>query len=105
MPRSSSPTPAVVGSALGRVGSDLRAWRKLRGLTTAQVADRAGISPQTVAKLESGNNVGLEHFLRVARALGILEAVTAATDPYATDVGRLRSEEALPERVRPRRQP
>jgi hypothetical protein len=41
--------------------------------------------------------------LRVARALGVLDSLVAALDPYATDEGRLRSEEALPERVRPPR--
>jgi transcriptional regulator with XRE-family HTH domain len=103
MARPSSPTPAIVATALRRIGADLQAWRKLRGLTIAQVADRAGISAQTVAKLEAGNSVALEHFLRVARALGVLEQVVATTDPYATELGRLRSEEALPERVRTRR--
>ena len=41
--------------------------------------------------------------LRVARALGVLDMMVSALDPYATDWGRLRSQEALPERVRPRR--
>lgn len=40
--------------------------------------------------------------LRVARALGVLELLTKALDPYATDVGRLRAEEKLPTRVRAR---
>lgn len=36
---------------------------------------------------------------------GCLEALTASLDPYQTDLGRLRSDEALPERVRHRRAP
>jgi hypothetical protein len=46
--------------------------------------------------------------LRVTRALGVLDSLVEALDPYVTDVGRLRSEEALPQRVRqprPDRQP
>jgi hypothetical protein len=42
----------------------------------------------------------LEAFLGVARALGILEAIVTATDPYETDLGRARADEVLPKRVR-----
>jgi hypothetical protein len=54
-------------------------------------------------RLENGEGANLESMLRVARALGVLDSLVAAIDPYSTDVGRLRSEEALPERVRHRR--
>lgn len=87
-----------------RIGADLATWRRLRRLTAAQVADRAGISRHTVMRIESGEGGSLETVLRVARALGVLDQLASAVDPYATDVGRLRSEEALPRRVRhPRR--
>jgi hypothetical protein len=52
-------------------------------------------------RLESGEGVSMENLLRVARALGVLDMVVSALDPYATDWGRLRSQEALPKRVRP----
>jgi hypothetical protein len=38
----------------------------------------------------------------VLRGLDVLDEPIAALDPYASDVGRLRSDERLPERVRPR---
>jgi len=98
-----SRTPIAVASGQRRMGEDLATWRRLRRLTAAQVADRAGISRYTVMRLENGEGVTMENLLRVARALGVLEALVAALDPYRTDVGRLRSEEALPERVRPPR--
>ncbi len=98
-----SRTPIAVASGQRRLGEDLATWRKLRRLTVAQVADRAGISRYTVMRLESGAGATMENLLRVARALGVLELLVAALDPYETDVGRFRSEEALPERVRPRR--
>jgi hypothetical protein len=44
----------------------------------------------------------VENLLRILRALGILDALPRALDPYETDIGRLRSEEQLPQRVRPR---
>jgi transcriptional regulator with XRE-family HTH domain len=98
-----STTPIAVTSGLRRIGEELATWRRLRRLTAAQVADRAGISRHTVMRLEHGDGASMESVLRVARALGVLDSLVAALDPYATDVGRLRSEEALPERVRPPR--
>jgi transcriptional regulator with XRE-family HTH domain len=78
-------------------------WRKLRGLTQVQLADRAGVSPNTLRRLERGDGgITLENVLRILRALGVLESVPRALDPYETDLGRLRSEERLPQRVRPK---
>lgn len=98
-------TPRAVTSAMQRMGEDLATWRKLRGLTAAEVADRAGVTRQTVGRLEAGQDIALSTMLQVARALGVLEGLASAVDPYATDVGRLRVEESLPKRVRSRRAP
>lgn len=98
-----SKTPIAVTNGLRRVGEELATWRRLRRLTAAQVADRAGVSRHTVMRLENGEGTSMESMLRIARALGVLDSIVAALDPYATDVGRLRSEEVLPERVRHRR--
>ena len=98
-----SRTPISVANGQRRIGEDLATWRRLRRLTAAQVADRAGISRHTVMRLENGEGATMENLLRVARALGVLDLLVGAVDPYKTDVGRLRSEEALPERVRPPR--
>lgn len=97
------PLPTGVTRALRSAADNLATWRKLRGLTQAQVADRAGISRDTLARLESGDGgVSIEKLLRVLRALGILDPFVRALDPYETDLGRLRSGERLPQRVRPR---
>lgn len=98
------PTPIAVRRAVRHVGAHLGAWRRLRGLTLAQVAERAGLSAGTVSKLEAGHGgTSLENTLRVARALGIMDDLVVALDPYETDLGRLRADERLPIRVRPRR--
>jgi hypothetical protein len=44
----------------------------------------------------------MENLLRVLRGLGVLDSLPKALDPYETDIGRLRSDERLPQRVRPR---
>ena len=94
------PVSRAVVRAMSDIGEDLRIWRKLRRLTIDQVADRAGVDRKTVMGLEAGRNPTLESLLRVARALGVIDDLVASLDPYSTDVGRLRSDEALPERVR-----
>jgi transcriptional regulator with XRE-family HTH domain len=79
-------------------------WRKLRGLTQAQLADRAGVARGTVQRIEAADmGIAVENFLRVLRALGLLDSVPHALDPFESDVGRMRSGEQLPQRVRPRR--
>lgn len=98
-----SRTPVGVARAQRKLGEDVRTWRKLRHLTASEVADRAGIGVNTVTRLENGEGTTLENVLRIARALGVLHALADALDPYATDVGRLRADEALPERVRHRK--
>ena len=99
-------TPVQVARALADLGENVRTWRKLNGLTAALAAERAGINRQTLRDIETGTGtVNSENLLRVLRVLGILPAVVAATDPLSTDVGRLRADQALPQRVRLRPPP
>ena len=73
-------------------------------MTQAQLADRANMSRDTLARLEGGEaSTSVENLMLVLRALGILDALPRALDPLSSDVGRLRAEQALPERVRPRK--
>ena len=104
MPRyPSSQAPLPVRRSLRDLATHVQAWRKLRGLTQAQLADRAGVTRGTIARLEAGDRaISLEILLRVLHALGILDGLAPALDPYETDLGRLRADEHLPERVRPR---
>ncbi len=92
--------PRPVARALRQIGQDLRTWRVLQRLTAEQVADRAGVDRKTVLNLENGKRATLENTLRVARALGLLDQFVASLDPYESDVGRLRADEALPARVK-----
>ena len=100
MARMSRSTAPPVRRAQARIGADLAKWRRLRRLTAAEVADRAGLSVSTLARLERGEGASLEHTLAVARALGVLDALAGSVDPYETDLGRARADEVLPQRVR-----
>jgi transcriptional regulator with XRE-family HTH domain len=87
--------------AAAQVGESLTAARKLQGLTADQVAQRANISRGTLRRLEHGEaTVGFDVLLDVVRVLGGLERLLLAVDPYETDVGRARANEALPKRIR-----
>ena len=95
------PVPFRTEQAAATIGENLTAWRKLLGLTAQQVAERAGTTRQTVARLEHGDlSVGLGTFLNVSRALGILDEIVKETDPYETPFGRARADQTLPQRVR-----
>ncbi|HEY2142000.1 MAG TPA: helix-turn-helix transcriptional regulator [Solirubrobacteraceae bacterium] len=95
--------PLPVRRAQRQIAEHIVAWRKLRGLTQAQLADRSGVARGTLQRIEAGEKgVSVENLLRVLRGLGLLENLPQALDPLASDVGRIRSGQRLPQRVRPR---
>jgi transcriptional regulator with XRE-family HTH domain len=94
-------TPLPVVRGLRVLGTHVSNWRKLNRLTAAMVAERAGISRDTLRAIEQGKGtVSTENLLRVLRIIGIMDVVVKSADPYETDVGRLRMDEILPKRVR-----
>lgn len=97
-------TPIPVRRSLRNLAESIATWRKLRGLTQAQLAERADVSRGVIRRVEAADGgVSLENLLRILRALGIQDLLTQALDPLASDIGRLRSDQELPRRVRPRR--
>ncbi|MEI2778594.1 MAG: helix-turn-helix transcriptional regulator [Tetrasphaera sp.] len=93
--------PVRVTRAAGDIGAQLSAWRRMQSLTAVQVAERANISRDTLRRLEHGDpGVSWGTVLAVARALGALDRVVDALDPFQTDLGRARAAAALPKRVR-----
>ena len=64
----SDPTPEFLDS----VGPRLRALRRRRGVTLAELAEQTGISPSTLSRLETGRRrPTLELLLPLARAHGV----------------------------------
>lgn len=77
---------------LDELGEHVRGWRMVLGLTAQQVSERAGISRDTLRKIENGDaSVSFNAVAQVLRALGILDLVVGAVDPLASDIGRLRA--------------
>jgi transcriptional regulator with XRE-family HTH domain len=63
---------------LTELGQRVSRVRLGRNLSQAQLAKDAGVSRDTIQRLESGDSVGLMAFVRVLRALGLLDTLDAA---------------------------
>jgi transcriptional regulator with XRE-family HTH domain len=62
-------------AALAELGSRLARARLARNLTQQQLADQAGVSVDTVRRLERRQSITLTALLRLLRALGQLDAL------------------------------
>ena len=86
---------------LAEFGEHLRGWRMVLGLTAQQVSERAGITRDTLRKIEAGNpSAGFGNVAQVLRALGVLDQVVGAVDPLGSDIGRLRAGHRAKKRAR-----
>ena len=86
---------------LADFGEHVRGWRMVLGLTAQQVSERAGITRDTLRKIEAGNpSAGFGNVAQVLRALGVLDQVVGAVDPLASDIGRLRAGRLAKKRAR-----
>jgi transcriptional regulator with XRE-family HTH domain len=93
-------TPIAVNRSMRTIAYNFDLARRQQRVTVELLAERCGISVPTVRKLLNQGQGSLENFLRVARSLGFLDAVTTATDPLNTPLGKIRAEEDTPRRVR-----
>ena len=91
----------TVSRRLGEVGGSIRRWRLMQSLKAEELAVRAGISRSTLQKIERGEpGVSFGAVMSVMQALGQLDHVAESFDPLSTDIGKLRSAESLPARIR-----
>ena len=86
---------------LAEFGEHVRGWRMVLGLTAQQVSERAGITRDTLRKIEAGDpSAGFGNVAQVLRALGVLDQVVEAVDPLASYIGRLRAGSLAKKRAR-----
>jgi transcriptional regulator with XRE-family HTH domain len=98
----SLPAPAV--RALAKLGRDISLARRRRRLSQASLAQRSGIGLNTLRRLEKGEpGCSIEQLARVLHVFGEIERLERLLDTGEDTVGLLMSDEALPQRVRPRR--
>ena len=62
---------------LSELGGRLQRTRLQQNVTQAQLAERAGVSPRTVAAAEAGEDIRLSTLLKLLRALGRLPGLDA----------------------------
>ncbi|MDA1029485.1 MAG: helix-turn-helix transcriptional regulator [Bacteroidetes bacterium] len=60
-------------AVLSELGSRLSALRLTRNMTQAQLAHEAGVSKRTLERMEAGQSAQITNYIRVLRALNILE--------------------------------
>lgn len=75
-----TPTPADIERRLGR---RLRAERRRRGFTQADLATRSGLSVATIARLEASGQGQISSLVRVVAALGRLDDFSTLLEPAA----------------------
>ena len=99
MPHSNHPTPSFQRKPHPETPTNPKLCDS--GLTAQQVSERAGITRDTLRKIESGNpNVSFNSVAQVLRALGLLDRVVDAVDPLNSDIGRLRADRLTRRRAR-----
>ncbi len=68
----------------------LESIRLSRNMTQVQLAKEAGVSPRTIGRLEKGEGVSFDTFIRVLSALGIQQNLEALLpDPSVRPVERI----------------
>ena len=87
--------------SLKKLGSDIRSARLRRRLMQSLVAERAGISLNTLAKIERGDpGVGIGNVAAVLWALGFGAPFSDLVSAQNDATGLLLEEERLPARIR-----
>ena len=82
------------------LGYRLRQLRLSRNLDQRTVAEKAGISPRALSKLENGQGSTLETFLRTLRALDYVKGIEIlAPEPTVSPLALLKNAHP-PQRVR-----
>jgi len=94
--------PSVsVRNGLKRLGEDIRKARLRRRLKMTVVAERAGISRETLAKIQKGDpGVSMGNYAMVIFAIGLGVNWMTLAAIEKDDTGRILDEERIPRRAR-----
>ena len=77
--------------------------RLSRNITQAQLAEEANFSPRTIGRLEKGQGVSLDTFIRIMMALGIQQNLeTLLPDPTVRPIERVGMGAGERQRARPK---
>ena len=99
--RTTPPMPLPVKRTLAKLGSDIKAARLRRRITTTLMAERAFVARSTLQKVEQGDpGVSLGVYATVLFILGLSERIGDLADASTDSVGLQLDEARLPQRVR-----
>jgi transcriptional regulator with XRE-family HTH domain len=80
----------------------LESIRLSRNITQAQLAEDAGVSPRTIGRLEKGQGVSMDTFIRILMALNIQQNLEALLpDPSVRPIERIGMGAGERKRARP----
>lgn len=92
----------AVRRALAKVGADISAARRRRGITQQLMSERAFTTPNTLRRVERGDpTVSIASYATMLFVLGMTQRLAELADPAADPLGRDLTEEQLPKRIRP----
>lgn len=98
--------PKSVRHALVKLGMDIGAARRKRGLTMAMMMERIGIAKTTYIKLEKGDPaVAMGTYAMALFVLGLDGRMTELADAKNDETGLLLDAGRIPKRVRTPKQP
>lgn len=89
-----------VHRAMMKLGRDMSLARRVRSLSTIDMAERMGVDRSTLRRFEKGDpGVSLNTLAMALHALGLLDRLEGLVDRATDDVGLLAAPEAVPKRV------
>lgn len=90
-----------VEHVMSKIGSDISIARRVRKISTADFAERIGVSRATLHRLESGDaSVSMNAFIMAMHALGRLDAIADVTDARHDHVTMQQMMADVPARIR-----
>ncbi|MCK5542446.1 MAG: helix-turn-helix transcriptional regulator [Desulfobacterales bacterium] len=93
--------PLSVKHKLQKLGEDLKKARLRRRIKMSVIADRAGISKETLSKIQKGDpGVGMGTYATVIFAIGLGSDWLDLADIKNDKVGQIFDEERIPMRAR-----
>ncbi len=93
--------PIPVQKAMRALGKDISEARRRRRITMELMAERAGFSRITLAKIEKGDpGVSMGAYASALFVLGMADHLVQMADITHDVVGRALEEESLPKRIR-----
>jgi transcriptional regulator with XRE-family HTH domain len=88
-------------TVLSELGGRLAQTRLERNISQSRLASEAGVAKTTVERLERGGGIQLESFIRILRALGLLERLDVVlSEPLPSPIERLKLQGRQRQRAR-----